>query len=177
MFAGTELRGVAEAAGLVLEEVHFKVFKERGEHGLEELVAPLAQFLVPIFFVIMGMRVELQSFVRPGVLGLAAALTVVAILGKQVCGLAALGKGLRRRVIGFGMIPRGEVGLIFANIGLGLSVGGERVINPETFSALVIMVIVTTMATPPLLAWGLRQPAPGAEPPPPLPPPAAPETP
>ena len=167
----------AFAAGLVLEEVHFKVFKERGEHGLEELVAPLAQFLVPIFFVIMGMRVDLQSFARPGVLGLAAALTVVAILGKQVCGLAALGKGLRRRVIGFGMIPRGEVGLIFANIGLGLSVGGERVINPETFSALVIMVIVTTMATPPLLAWGLRQPAPGAEPPPPLPPPAAPETP
>jgi Kef-type K+ transport system membrane component KefB len=53
------------------------------------------------------------------------------------------------------MIPRGEVGLIFANIGLGLSVGGRPVIDPSTFAALVVMVILTTMLTPPLLKWRL----------------------
>jgi len=54
------------------------------------------------------------------------------------------------------MIPRGEVGLIFANIGLTLSVGGQRVIDPATFSAVVVMVIVMTLLTPPMLQWSLR---------------------
>jgi Kef-type K+ transport system membrane component KefB len=53
------------------------------------------------------------------------------------------------------MVPRGEVGLIFANIGLALSVQGERIITPAMFSAVVVMVIVTTMATPPALTWSL----------------------
>ena len=55
------------------------------------------------------------------------------------------------------MIPRGEVGLIFANIGLGLVLAGERIIDEATFSAVVIMVIVTTMATPPALKWSLSR--------------------
>jgi Kef-type K+ transport system membrane component KefB len=55
------------------------------------------------------------------------------------------------------MVPRGEVGLIFANIGLGLTVAGERVIDEAVFSAVVIMVIVTTMATPPALKWSLAR--------------------
>ena len=55
------------------------------------------------------------------------------------------------------MIPRGEVGLIFANIGLGLTVAGERIIDDATFSAVVIMVIVTTMITPPALKWSLAR--------------------
>jgi Na+:H+ antiporter len=55
------------------------------------------------------------------------------------------------------MIPRGEVGLIFANIGLGLSVGGQRVVDEGVFSAVVIMVIVTTMVTPPALKWSLAR--------------------
>jgi Kef-type K+ transport system membrane component KefB len=146
----------AFAAGLVIEGSHEAPFTERGEHRLEELVAPLGGFLVPVFFVLMGMRTDLRAFAAPGVLGLAAALTVAAIAGKQVCALGT-GKGVDRLSVGIGMIPRGEVGLIFANIGLGLTIGGVRVVSEAAYSALVVMVIVTTMITPPALAWSLRR--------------------
>lgn len=147
----------AFAAGLILEDPHYRNFVDRGEHSLEELVHPISAFLVPIFFVLMGMHTDLRSFAQPGVLGLAAALTLAAIIGKQACSL-----GVRRGVVhpltvGIGMIPRGEVGLIFANIGLALSVRGERIIDSTTFSAVVVMVIVTTMVTPPALKWSLTR--------------------
>ncbi|MFN8544514.1 MAG: cation:proton antiporter [Candidatus Binatia bacterium] len=145
----------AFAAGLILEQVHYRDFVDRGEHGLEDLIHPISSFLVPIFFVVMGMRTDLRSFAQPGVLGLAVALTVVAILGKQACSLGVLGKGVDRLTVGIAMIPRGEVGLIFANIGLSLYVGGRRVIDDTTFSAVVVMVIMTTMMTPPALKWSL----------------------
>jgi Kef-type K+ transport system membrane component KefB len=82
---------------------------------------------------------------------------VAAILGKQACSLGALGQKLDRLSIGIGMIPRGEVGLIFANIGLGLHVAGQRVVDEGVFSAVVIMVIVTTIVTPPALKWSLAR--------------------
>ncbi|MBW8773190.1 MAG: cation:proton antiporter, partial [Gemmatimonadetes bacterium] len=84
------------------------------------------------------------------------ALTFVAILGKQVCGLG-VGKGINRMTIGLGMIPRGEVGLIFANMGLTITVKGEPVFSQECFSAIVIMVILTTLVTPPALRWSLAR--------------------
>ena len=150
----------AFAAGLVLEEAHFKLFKERGEHDLRELLEPVTTFLVPIFFVQMGMKVDLRVFVRPQLLGFAVALTLAAIVGKQICSLAVAERGLNRLAIGLGMIPRGEVGLIIAGIGATLmlpNAGGvaEPVIGPATFGAVVIMVIVTTLVTPPLLKWAL----------------------
>lgn len=147
----------AYAAGLILEKAHLRDFAEQGEPPLELLIAPISGFLVPIFFVLMGMRVELQTFGKPGVLGLAALLTAAAILGKQACSLGALGTRLDRLTIGLGMIPRGEVGLIFANVGLGLVVAGERIVNEATYSAVVIMVIVTTLVTPPALKWSLSR--------------------
>jgi Kef-type K+ transport system membrane component KefB len=146
----------AYAAGLILEDVHFREFRERGEHRLEELVAPVTAVLVPVFFVLMGMRVDLSAFARLDILGLAAALTVAAIIGKQACSLGAYG-GLDRLSVGLGMVPRGEVGLIFAGIGLTLSIGGERIVDEAVFSAVVIMVIVTTMITPPALKWSLTR--------------------
>ena len=145
----------AFAAGLILEKVHYRDFVDRGEHELEELIHPISSFLVPIFFVLMGMRTDLKSFAQPGVLGIAAALTVAAIIGKQACSLGVIGKGVDRLTVGLGMIPRGEVGLIFANIGLSLKVGGEHIVDAASFSAIVVMVIVTTMATPPALKWSL----------------------
>ena len=145
----------AFAAGLILEDVHYRDFVDRGEHGLEDLIHPISGFLVPIFFVVMGMRTDLRSFVQPGVIGLAAALTLAAIVGKQACAFGVLGKGVDRLSVGLGMIPRGEVGLIFANIGLALSVAGHRIISESTFSAVVVMVIVTTMITPPALKWSM----------------------
>jgi Kef-type K+ transport system membrane component KefB len=147
----------AYAAGLILEDVHFKDFVNRGERSLEELVHPISAFLVPVFFVIMGMRVDLSAFGRVEVLGLAALLTIAAIVGKQLCALGAIGQRLDRLSVGIGMVPRGEVGLIFANIGLGLTVAGERIVDDSTFSAVVIMVIVTTMVTPPALKWSLSR--------------------
>lgn len=147
----------AFAAGLILEDAHYKDFVARGEHGLEELVHPIASFLVPIFFVVMGMRTDLRSFAEPGVLGLAAALTLAAIVGKQVCGLGARRPGLDRLSIGIGMTPRGEVGLIFASIGASMTLGGRPLLSSATFSAIVVMVIVTTMLTPPALKWSLAR--------------------
>ena len=152
----------AYAAGLILEDVHYREFKDRGEHGLEELIQPVAQVLVPVFFVLMGMRVDLTAFVQPGVIGFAALLTVAAVLGKQACSLGAVGGGLDRLSIGIGMIPRGEVGLIFASIGMSLTIGGVPVVSQAIYSAVVIMVIVTTMATPPALKWSLSRGAAGS---------------
>ncbi len=134
----------AFAAGLVLEKVHFQGFRE--DIDIFHLIKPVATFLVPIFFVLMGIQVRLESFANLSVLGIAAGLTAAAIIGKQVCAYGAVGRGLDRASIGVGMIPRGEVGLIFANIGRTLNV-----IDSATFSAIVIMVIVTTLVTPPLL--------------------------
>jgi Kef-type K+ transport system membrane component KefB len=145
----------AFAAGLVLEELHFRDFVERGESSLDAMIHPISGFLVPIFFVLMGMRTDLRSFGSSSVIGLAATLTVAAVAGKQVCSLGVIGKGIDRLSIGVGMVPRGEVGLIFANIGLALTAKGERIVEPATYSALVVMVIVTTMITPPALKWSL----------------------
>ena len=145
----------AFVAGLILEDLHYRDFVGRGEHSLEVLIHPISSFLVPVFFILTGMRTDLRSFAQPGVLGLAAALTVAAIIGKQACSLGVIGKGVDRLTIGIGMIPRGEVGLIFASMGLALAVRGERVVDQATFSAVVVMVIVTTMVTPPALKWSL----------------------
>jgi Na+:H+ antiporter len=147
----------AYAAGLILEDAHFRPFANRGEQQLEHLVHPLSTFLVPVFFVVMGMRVDVSAFARTDVLGLAALLTLAAMIGKQACAIGAIGRPLDRLSIGIGMMPRGEVGLIFANIGLGLSLAGQPIVDQALFSAVVIMVIVTTMATPPLLKWSLAR--------------------
>ncbi len=141
----------AFAAGLILDEVHYRRFLERGEHRIEELLQPISNFLVPIFFVHMGMKVDLTSFGNLGIIGFAAVLTLAAILGKQICSLGVYEKGLNRLAVGVGMIPRGEVGLIFVGIGSQMVLGGVPVIDQNTFAAVVIMVIVTTLVTPPLL--------------------------
>ena len=141
----------AFAAGLVLDEAHYRNHRELGEHGLEELIHPIAVFLVPVFFVLMGIKVDLSTFGQKGVLGFAAALSVVAIIGKMICALGVVEKGLDRISVAVGMVPRGEVGLIFAGIGAALILRGEPVISVPVFSAVVIMVIVTTLMTPPVL--------------------------
>ncbi len=145
----------AYAAGLILERVHYKGFSERGEQHLEELVRPISGFLVPIFFVMMGLKVELAGIVDPAHLGLATAVIVVAILGKQACALGGLGTTLDKLSIGIGMIPRGEVGLIFASMGLGMTINGEAIVDHALFSTIVLMVLVTTVVTPPALKWSL----------------------
>jgi len=101
--------------------------------------------------------VDLAAFASVEAMMLAAALTVAAVVGKQACSLGVLDRKLNRFAVGLGMIPRGEVGLIFASIGMGLQMDGRPIIDATTYSAVVIMVIVTTLVTPPLLTWSLAR--------------------
>ncbi len=159
----------AFAAGLVLESAAYAPFRERETREIEDLIQPIVQFLAPVFFVRMGFGVELAAFAQEGVLLLAAALTVAAVVGKQACMLGVLDPGIRKLTVGIGMIPRGEVGLIFASVGTGLTYAGHPVVSPQVFSAIAIVVILTTLITPPLLTWSMRAPSDGAKqsPPPP----------
>ena len=152
----------AFAAGLILDEVHYQPREGRVERDLNDLLQPVSTVLVPVFFVLMGLKVDLRLFARIDILGFALILTLAAIVGKQVCGLGVVERGLDRMTIGLGMIPRGEVGLIFAGIGATLmlptSTGvTEPVINSGTFSAVIIMVIATTLITPLALKWSLKR--------------------
>jgi len=108
----------------------------------------------------MSYRFHTAALLFLGSIAFTAALTLAAIAGKQICGLAVVERGVNRLAVGFGMIPRGEVGLIFAGIGAALMLpgtSGERVpvISSAIFGAVVIMVIITTLITPAALKWAL----------------------
>jgi Kef-type K+ transport system membrane component KefB len=147
------------AAGLVLEDLHSARFVARGERSLNQLVEPLSSFLVPVFFVVMGIRADIRAFAEPRAIVLAAALTAVAVIGKLACGLGAP-LGANRLAVAFGMMPRGEVSLIFASLGLSLGV-----LDGEGYSALVMVVILTTVLTPTALKWSFARRAPRSVPP------------
>ena len=144
----------AFAAGLIMNDQYFNGWPNDPKYGREtirSLMDPLEAVLVPIFFVLIGLQVKLESFLNPDVWLFAGGLTVAAIIGKLVSGLVA-GRGMNRLAIGIGMLPRGEVGLIFASIGKGLGV-----IDGRLFSAIVLMVVITTVIAPSLLKWALRR--------------------
>lgn len=145
----------AYAAGLILERAHYQTLLDRGAAELEELVHPIAQFLVPIFFVLMGSRVKAWEFGNLQVWWIAGGLIVVGIVTKLACGLAAP-RDANRLAVGVGMVPRGEVGLIFADAGQKLIVSGRPLLDGVDYSAIVLMVAVTTLVTPPLLGRVLR---------------------
>lgn len=169
----------AFAAGLVLDPVHFKYFKDphvvedikeavteiapehkdklvrvmhkHSHRHIEDLIEPLGHFFIPIFFVVTGMQVNLETMFDTSILFVAFVVTLVAFAGKLIAGAVA-GKGVNRWLIGWGMAPRGEVGLIFATIGKGLGV-----VSDEVFSIIIIMVIFTTLLTPPILSHLLKK--------------------
>jgi len=138
----------AFAAGLIISESHFA---HHDGSTMQSLIAPLEALFAPVFFVLMGMQVNIMAFMNPNVLWLAFGLIIVAFIGKIVSGLPA-GKGADRLTIGIGMVPRGEVGLIFAGVGKSLGVVSDAV-----FSAIVMMVIVTTLVTPIALRWSIAR--------------------
>ena len=140
----------AFAAGLVLDETD-----KRKE--LDQQIIPIADVLVPIFFVCVGARVDLSVLNptsadnRQGLV-IAAFLIVVAIIGKLITGWAVFGKEkVNRLAIGIGMIPRGEVGLVFAGIG-----AASGVLDKPLQAAIIIMVILTTFVAPPLLRFAFK---------------------
>jgi Kef-type K+ transport system membrane component KefB len=141
----------AFAAGLVLDETDAR-------NELDALVKPIADLLVPIFFVTVGARADL-GVLNPAVpdnragLLIAAFLMVVAILGKLVTGWAVFGQpGINRLAIGIGMIPRGEVGLVFAGIG-----SASGILDKPLEVSIIIMVILTTFLAPPFLRLAFGQ--------------------
>jgi Kef-type K+ transport system membrane component KefB len=140
----------AFAAGLVLEEVHYR--DRFGDRRLEDEVRSISTVLVPLFFVRTGIDVDLRAFGHGGVLLLAGSLVLAAAGGKQLCGLGALERNVDRVAIGLGMIPRGEVALIAASAG---RVAG--VTDDSTYSSIVVAVIASVLATPPLLKWRLSR--------------------
>ena len=132
------------AAGLVLARTH------RGKDIARE-VHDVSQFFVPIFFVAVGAAIDFRTINWMGF-----ALAAIGIAGKVLAGFAVWRKGVNRMVVGVGMIPRGEVGLIFAQIGL-----STRLLSAQLYSAVAVMIMITTFVAPPLLRRLLAQETPG----------------
>ena len=134
----------AFAAGLLLAKTHQKDL-------IEDRLKPVADVFIPIFFIMVGSAVDISVF-NPfikeniAVIILALVLFVIAVIGKLICGLGAFSLKVNKLVIGIGMIPRGEVGLIFASMGL-----ATGVLSSSDYSALTVMVMLTTFIAPPLL--------------------------
>ena len=147
--AGTALIIGAFAAGLILSETNqFALIEER--------IKPVADVFTPIFFLSIGAAVDLRvwnPFVAENhqTLAIGGALFAIAVIGKLASGWAVPWLRFNRRAVGVGMAPRGEVGLIFAQIGLSAGILSNRL-----FSAILFVVIATTLVTPPLLKWALR---------------------
>lgn len=128
-------------AGLMLSEA-------RDHETIIQQARPIYDFFVPFFFVVTGTKVDLSAFLDPELLGLALAITLLAVLGKLI-GSAVASIGLPPRsaaIIGMGMVPRGEVGLVVASIGIGIGA-----ISRDAFSAIVFMSLTTTILAPPIL--------------------------
>ncbi|MBW7935129.1 MAG: cation:proton antiporter [Gemmatimonadaceae bacterium] len=129
----------AFAAGLVLHGTPQR-------HEIEKWVTSLGHVFVPVFFAMVGAEVDLRAMMSPAALGLGAALIAVAVAGKVVAGYAPVWFKGRKLLVGVAMVPRGEVGLIFAQMGVAAGVlGGAE------FGAVIAMVVVTTFLTPPWL--------------------------
>lgn len=138
--------GLAAIIGAFLAGMVFSELRE--EYELERQARPLYDFLVPLFFVITGSRVDWHIFLDGSLIGIALALALLAALGKLVgCGLGALSLGRRSAaIVGVGMVPRGEVSLIVATAGRSLGL-----ISGSMFSAIVLVVVLTTLVVPPCL--------------------------
>ena len=143
----------AFAAGVFLDPYGVGIRTKTAQVTLRELLTPLSDLFVPLFFVLMGLQVDLVSLADPSALGLGALLIVGAIAGKLICGFGVVGRGLNRLAVGIGMIPRGEVGLIFAGIGARLAIEGQPLLAQNVYSAIVMMVLITTLITPVGLRW------------------------
>lgn len=156
-----ELAGLAGivgafAAGLLLDPYGTGVRAREEDATLSELLQPLSSLFVPLFFVLMGIQVHLASLAEAPVLGFGVVLIICALAGKLACALGVVGRGINRTAVAIGMIPRGEVGLIFAGIGTSLSLDGKPILSQGVFSAVVLMVVITTLVAPVGLRWAFR---------------------
>lgn len=133
----------AFTAGVIIHDGYFRTgHAQRDGLRIRELLAPLEVLFTPLFFMLVGLQVKLETFFNWHVVLIASVLLCAAIVGKLVSGLGASARE-DRLLIGIGMLPRGEVGLVFASIGRTLGI-----ISDELFAAIVLMVIVTTFIAP-----------------------------
>lgn len=146
----------AYAAGLILEPAHIHVLEERELHQLEDLIHPLVVTLSPLFFVLMGAKVDPSTLLEGRTLFLAVFLAALGTAGKFVAGYAT-GRNLRAAVIGWGMVPRGEVGLIFVATGSSLVLGGELLLVPYVKAGIVGALLLTTVIGPIGLGWVMKR--------------------
>ena len=144
-FAGSAPIIGAFAAGLVLHPTARRADIEAG-------TTSIGHFFVPIFFASVGASVDLGALIAPRPLLIGAVLSIVAIIGKLVAGFAPWWFPGNSLLVGVAMVPRGEVGLIFAQMGL-----ATGALKQDLFGALMLMVLVTTLVTPPALAWVARE--------------------
>ena len=128
------------------------VGRSQQHERIAEGLNPLGHIFIPVFFASIGINADLDAMFQPSVLALATVLTVVAIIGKLIAGFGIGRSPGDKLLIGIGMIPRGEVGLIFASIGL-----SKGILDDELYGALLLMVLVTTLITPPLLRLKLAK--------------------
>ena len=143
--------GLAAIIGAFLAGMMLAEAKER--FNLEQQALPVYEFLVPFFFVIIGTKVDPGAFTDTTILMVALGVTGLAVLGKLMGGgIASAGLPVRSAaIIGTGMVPRGEVGLVVASIGAGIGA-----ISDDIFSVVVFMSIATTIIAPPALVWLYR---------------------
>ncbi len=137
----------AFTAGLILKDELFKFSKRK----LQDVISPVEKILAPLFFVMMGLQVDVSSLIKPDIFFIGLVLTLVAIAGKLLS-TVALKKKLNKWIVGFGMVPRGEVGLIFASIGKSLGV-----LSSDLYAVVIMVVVLTTFVAPPALGYFLRK--------------------
>ena len=141
----------AFVAGLLLDETHFKVGDTFQLQTVESLIKPITDIMLAIFFVSIGVQVQLKTLLDPSSLLIVMALLLVAVLSKGLAGFVVTGKGFDRAGIGAGMIPRGEVGLIFASFAL-----SHLVFDTEMYSIIIMVVLLSTIMGPILLKTRMR---------------------
>jgi Kef-type K+ transport system membrane component KefB len=134
----------AFSAGLVLHNTPQR-------DSIEKTTTGIGHFFVPIFFVSVGAAVDIRTLGQPGALALGAALVAVGVIGKFLAGYAPFWFKGSKSLVGIAMIPRGEVGLIFAQMGL-----ATGALTSDLYSAIALTVLATTFITPPLLAMKVR---------------------
>jgi Kef-type K+ transport system membrane component KefB len=150
-FAG--LADAAELAPIVGAFVAgLSLSRSRVSDRITRELAPVGHLFIPVFFLQIGIDTDVEAFFDPTVLAIGGALLAVAIAGKLIAAVGAGRSPGDKRLIGLGMLPRGEVGLIFATIGL-----RETILDRDQYAALLLVVLATTLLAPPLLRWRLQQ--------------------
>lgn len=151
--AFAELANVAKLAPIVGAFVAgLALARSDQSERIRRELTPVGHLFIPVFFLQIGIDANIEAFARPAVLGIAGVLLAAAIVGKMVSPLGAVGSPGDKLLIGLGMLPRGEVGLIFAGIGL-----REAILSEDLYAALLLVVLVTTLISPTLLRWRLQR--------------------